>query len=339
MSIPVQNLYYLLTYAWDRRLDHGVMQGLDVNVCPNLNTLFARVISHGVRQLLRRGMDRSYVLHEELTSRLRGRIDFPRSARRQTWESGKMECAYDELSHDVPQNQILKSTLQILHQDRALAKDARIEVSRLLPSFEEVSSITLHSSCFRRIQLHGNNRSYRFLIQLCELIQRSYLPDRSQPGRHRFRDILIDERTMAVIFEKFVRHFAARHLLGANVSAMQIEWDASGHSLPLMKTDVTIEWSNRKIILECKYYQKALIGQFITENFRSAHLYQLSTYLTNQAIISGWESAEGILLYPTNGIHIDSRFTLHGRHPIRIVTLDLNQPWKKIHDDLLEILR
>ena len=338
MSIPVQNLYYLLTYAWDRRLNHGGMQGLDVTGCPNLNTLFARVLSHGVRQLLRRGMDRSYILREELTSRIRGRIDFPRSARRQTWESGKMECAYDELSHDVLQNRILKSALLILHRDPALAKDARLEVSRLLPSFENVASITLHSSCFRRIQLHGNNRTYRFLLQLCELIHRSYLPNRSSPGRHHFRDILDDERTMAAIFEKFVRHFAARHLVADRVSAMQIEWDATGDSLPMMKTDVTIEWPDRKIILDCKYYREAMTGQYNAKGFRSGHLYQLYAYLTNQATVGGWESVEGILLYPTNGYHLDSRFTLRGRHPVRIVTLDLNQSWEKIHEDLLEIL-
>ncbi len=343
MSIPVQNFYYLLTYAWDQRLDQCGLTEVDAAACPNLNTLFARVLSHGVSNLIRRGLDRSYVLHEELTSRIRGRIDFPRSARHQTWRQGKLECSYDDLSHDVLQNRILKSALLLLHRDLGVDPTNRSELARALLAFEHITHIALHATTFKRIQFHRNNRIYRFLLQLCELIHHSHLPDRSRPGRHRFRDILSDERTMSALFEKFVRNFAARHLSGAKVSAMHIGWAASPSSpetldlLPNMKTDVTVELPDRKIILDCKYYQEALTGQFDKQRFISGNLYQLHAYLTNQSRNAGWENAEGILLYPTNGIHLDHHFTLYDRHPIRIVTLDLNQPWEKIRKDLLAV--
>jgi len=48
--------------------------------------------------------------------------------------------------------------------------------------------------------------------------------------------------------------------------------------------------------------------------------------MTNKAVDAGWERAEGVLLYPANGYRMDHRFVLHDRHPIRIVTLDLNGP-------------
>jgi 5-methylcytosine-specific restriction enzyme subunit McrC len=346
MSIPIQNLYYLLTYAWDRRLDQGDLSEVEAAACPNLNSLFARVLCHGVRHLLRRGLDRSYVGHEELTSRVRGRIDFAASARRETWRQGKMECAYDELSHDVLPNRILKACLLTLHRDKTVDKEAAHEVARLLPVFEQVGVLALHASHFRRIQLHRNNRIYRFLLQLCEMIHRSYLPDESRDGRLRFRDILSDEKTMAAIFEKFVRNFATRHLEGAEVSGMHIDWNAETESpatrdlMPAMKTDVTIEWkgTGRKLIVDCKYYRDALKGQFDKEKFISGNLYQLHAYLTNKAIAAGWENAEGMLLYPTNGVDLDHRFVLQGRHAVRIATLDLNQGWKEIEGELQGVL-
>jgi 5-methylcytosine-specific restriction enzyme subunit McrC len=344
MSIPIRNLYYLLTYAWDQRLDQSGMREVDAAACPNLNSLFARVLAHGVQHLLRRGMDRSYVLYQELTSRIRGRIDFALNARRQTWKEGKLECTYDELSHDVLHNRILKSSLLLLHHDPAVEKETRTTIARLIPSFSSVSAIDLHLSHFRRIQLHRNNRIYHFLLELCELIHRSYLPDRAVAGHHRFRDIQSDEKIMSAIFEKFVRNFAARHLEEASVSAMHVKWDAEAADtaaidlLPVMKTDLTIERPGRKLILDCKYYREALKGNFDRQAFISGNLYQLHAYLANKSAHLGWEQASGMLLYPTNGIHLDHRFTLRGKHDIRIVTLDLNREWPQIHAQLLDLL-
>ena len=67
--IPIQNLYYLLLYAWNR-VPEG--QTLDVTGIPSpeLPNLLAKVLADGVRNLLRRGLDRSYV-RSGSTSRLR----------------------------------------------------------------------------------------------------------------------------------------------------------------------------------------------------------------------------------------------------------------------------
>ncbi len=45
-----------------------------------------------------------------------------------------------------------------------------------------------------------------------------------------------------------------------------------------------------------------------------------------------------MLLYPSNGYEIDHTFTLHGRHRVRISTIDLMQPWQAIEVALLEKL-
>ena len=345
MSIPIQNLYYLLTYAWDRRLRHLQLTELEASACPDLNQLLSRVLVRGVRELVGRGIDRAYREHEELTPRLKGRIDFSRSARRQTWREGRMHCSYDELSCDMLPNRILKATMRRLACDPALTGPVHRELLELLEFFGEIPAEPLHISSFRRLQFHRNNRIYRLLMEACSLIFRSCLPDRSAVGKHRFRDITADDKAMASIFEKFVRGFAARHLARALVGGMTMKWNAVSDSaetmdlLPQMKTDVTIEWPERKLSLDCKFYGEALKGQYDRNRFISSNLYQLHAYLVNKAVQGGgWERVEGMLLYPTNGTRLDHRFTLHGTHPVRIVTLDLNQPWKSIEGDLISIL-
>src|SRR5690606_31789687 len=111
---------------------------------------------------------------------------------------------------------------------------------------------------FHRVQLHRNNRAYRFILHLCELIHGSLLPDKFPDGSRRFRDFTRDERIMAKIFEDFVRNFAASHLTEAKVSAMHIHWCSSESDegapamLPRMITDVTVDWPARKLILDCQ---------------------------------------------------------------------------------------
>jgi 5-methylcytosine-specific restriction enzyme subunit McrC len=46
---------------------------------------------------------------------------------------------------------------------------------------------------------------------------------------------------------------------------------------------------------------------------------------------------EGVLLYPAATREVDLRYTLGG-HPVRVVTLDLNQPWPGISADLLKLI-
>ena len=59
MTIPVRNLYYLLSYAWNyvRTTDIAGATARDLGTVPDM---LAHVLSHGVARLISRGLDRSY---------------------------------------------------------------------------------------------------------------------------------------------------------------------------------------------------------------------------------------------------------------------------------------
>ena len=46
-----------------------------------------------------------------------------------------------------------------------------------------------------------------------------------------------------------------------------------------------------------------------------------------------------MLLYPSNGYCFDHIFTLHSRHRIRVSTIDLQQSWRNIEINLMELFR
>ena len=108
--------------------------------------------------------------------------------------------------------------------------------------------------------------------------------------------------------------------------------------MPRMETDVCLQCSGRAIILDTKFYSQALkAGGFGTSKLDPANLYQLFTYLRQRASEPGWEHAEGILLYPRTTRDFAVEFTTHG-HRIRALTLDLVQPWQRIHARLMQIV-
>jgi 5-methylcytosine-specific restriction enzyme subunit McrC len=339
-SIPIENLYYLLSYAWDHYRE-GEEIDVSSDACPDLPNLLGRVLANGIHRLSRTGFERQYLPRRETTSRLRGRILVAESYRRLTHRRAQMECEFDELDGDTPANRILRSTSDRLLRLPELTPDVRHEVRLARSLLPEATPVKVTDASFHRIQLHRNTRSYRLLLSICRLIHRGLLPEERQ-GSRRFRDILRDEVTMHRLFEGFVLNFARWHCPGAHVRAMPIDWhgewdEAAGEVLPRMFTDVTVEWPKRKVILDCKFYQEALVRRDDRHRLHSAHLYQLNAYLQNKAREPGWEDVEGILLYPAVKHEFDVRMRLLG-HRIRIVSVDLDQHWSDIEADLVSVL-
>src|SRR5262245_55495172 len=127
MDIPIQNIYFLLCYAWDKLEERDVVDVDSVGVT-ELVDLFARVLINGTNHLLKRGFDRSYVAHAEWTGRLRGKIKFEAAAKTGAIRA-TLPCEFDELSYDVLHNQLLKATLHTLMRAAALSRDNADELA------------------------------------------------------------------------------------------------------------------------------------------------------------------------------------------------------------------
>ena len=339
-AIPIQNLYYLLCYAWDQ-LAEGELVDIAANDSKSLTELFGRVLSQGTMRLMRRGFDRGYILESEETPRLRGRLDISASMERLSWQRGRMVCEFDELNHNVLQNRILKTTLEDLWHAEGVGKETQDLIHRQLEALREVDRVFITSGLFRRVHLHRNNRFYRFLLNVCELLHESKLPEQKD-GKTRFRDFVRDPKLMPGVFEKFVRNFYFREQKRFKVGAIKIDWVAEGDTeslatLPIMRTDVSLWSAERSIILDCKFYKEAMGGWFGSEKIHAGNLYQIHSYLRNAEHKAGWKASEGILLYPAVKKSFDHSFVIAG-HKVRVASVDLDQPWDVIHMRLLQVL-
>jgi 5-methylcytosine-specific restriction enzyme subunit McrC len=73
--------------------------------------LFAKVMIGGIKHLIRRGIDRGYIPITEELSTVRGRIHVYESIKPAIHKRPRLVCTFDDLSHDVLHNQILKATI------------------------------------------------------------------------------------------------------------------------------------------------------------------------------------------------------------------------------------
>ncbi|MFM7009522.1 MAG: 5-methylcytosine-specific restriction endonuclease system specificity protein McrC [Betaproteobacteria bacterium] len=340
-QIPIENIYYLFCYAWNR-FEEAQKIPMGGAHSPDLPNLLARVLLSGVRAVMRRGLDRGYLPHQDEIATVRGRIELGPSLRMQARNVRRLHCEFDELSHDLLHNRILKASL--LRLARAATIDAALahELQLLAKRMPDVSDIWLERSAFSRVQLNRNNAFYDFLLKVAELAFDCLLPDPSGHG-FAFYDVLRDERKMARVFEDFVRNFYRAKQSEFVVEPLTINWDAvrtsgSVSRLPNMRVDVFLRSPQRRIIIDTKYYANALQSYYDVESLHSGNLYQLFSYLRNAAGgDADFDGATGMLLYPCAGRALDEAFDIQG-HPVKVATLDLAIPWTQIEDRLLDLV-
>lgn len=343
-KIPIANLYYLLCYAWDVLDDKDdalvtELEGLEHGV-----ELLAKVLSVSFQQLWRRGLDRGYrTLEDELRSP-RGRVDVPRMVARQLERLGRAACRFDELGHDVLQNQIIATTARRLLRLPKLGK-LRDEIIAIDRTLADVSTIPLRASTFTQLHLQGRLRRYRLPLHICELIHDQLAVDEAT-GDVEFRDFVEDPRKMPVLFENFVRNFYRHEAPGWSVKRDDIAWtlkpltDSAGDYLPKMQTDISLRSEGQTVIIDTKFYAKALVSRYDdgAEKLRPAHLYQLTAYLRNIATRGGQDRhAAGVLLYPEVKPLPSMKYEAEG-HRLTATGIDLSKDWRTIHNRLLEIV-
>jgi 5-methylcytosine-specific restriction enzyme subunit McrC len=272
-------------------------------------------------------------------SGIRGRIVVGDTLQRNLLLLGRANCRFDELSHDVLHNQIIKATISRLSDADEVDGTLRHKLGQLKRLFFEVTDIVLSSSSFRRVQLSRNNGNYHLLIKICELVNLALLPHENGKGS-KFADFLENETLMWGVFQAFVQNFFKAEQNEYSVKSECILWDAlalnaeSTQYLPVMHTDVTLRSKIRTIVIDTKYYPEALSENYGKKKIRSDHLYQLYAYLKN---CKSQGLPEGILLYPTVSQPLDLAFDLGG-NKLRVKTLQLNQSWQNIHAELCGLL-
>jgi 5-methylcytosine-specific restriction enzyme subunit McrC len=345
MEIPVQNLYHLLTYAWDQ-LDEADQVAVTAEPADTLLDLLARVLVQGTTHALKRGLARDYLPEQELTGRLRGKLLLAESVRQQTLPTARAWCAFDELSHDNLPNQLLKSALYHLQGNHSLSGSLRQQVRALYVRLGDVTLLPVPDArVYEQVQLHRHTAHYRLLLSICRLVHEEVLLSQ-QTGEHLFRDFTGNDKRMAALFERFVRNFYRLRQEHYSVQAEQLQWDLTAMTsqarevLPAMKTDISLTGKTDKIIIDCKYYREALKTHYDKEKLISNNLYQLYAYVQHARYQQPIRPVRGLLLYPVVQKALRFQYKLTGTTDwLEVATIDLSQHWQDIEQHLLDLLR
>ena len=342
MSIPVENIYFLLGYAWNR-LDEKDRVDVSIDETTQLVDIFAKILINATKVLLKRGIDRSYVDYTGEINGIRGKLELSQTIKSNLLEKQKTICSYDEFSFDILPNRILSSTVYTLCHTTTLDKELRDELYAMSRMLSGITPVSITSSLFRQVRINRNNRIYGFIMDVCKIIHESILPSETK-GYYRFIDFYRDEAKMAQLFESFVFNFYKIEQTAFNIRRESIRWNfEEGVSeyfdyLPLMKTDITLENDARKIIIDAKFYKETMKSHFNKERVNSGNLYQLFSYLVNQEEATDKSvNATGILLYPTVQQEYDLEYQ-YKDHPIHIRTINLNMNWRDISKRLHDII-
>lgn len=338
-KIPIRNLYYLLCYAWDR-LEEGALVDVSGVTSDVPVDLLASLLIKALEHIVRRGINKAYKPESEVLATVRGRVRIFETERYFLRHNCRVLCEFDELSADTPANRIIKGTLRLLLNDTDLSSILADSLKRWTRELSAVQDIRINSLSFRSLSIDRNSAFYRFVLDICRLVQNAQMPD-EQIGRYRFRNFMRDDDKMAMLFQHFVFNFLRRERNDLEVFRERIMWQVddkcSGNIalLPVMETDISVRCGSNRTIIDTKYYREPLSkNRFGVEKFDSSNLYQLFSYLQN-ARVDG-SPVCGILLYAQVGRAFQERFSIRGSD-VTLMTLDLSAPWQEIRDSLMAL--
>ena len=341
-KIPIANIYYLLSYAWSHVEESDVVRLEEIDGLHRVHDLLGIVLAKGTFRLIRRGIDRGYrELREDLAG-IRGKIAVGETVKRALRARGQAACDFEELSHDIVHNRILRSTLRSLLRLPDLHPEVATEVRKAYLKLDGVRVVRLNRQLFQQVQLDRNRQIYRFLLSVCRLVHDQLLV-KERSGEASFIDF--SQEKLAKLFEDFVIEFYRREQRDYRVNhgGRRIGWDDDGtrddqrSKIPIMEADVILEAAERRIILDTKYYPEALGGRY-GGKLHSNNLYQLLAYLRNrEATAKPGPRHEGILLYPVVDAPLVIDVRLEG-FAIRARGIDLAQEWRNIHAAMLALI-
>ena len=333
--IPIQNIYYMLSYAF-RTLTKKDYREMATEEFSNTADLMTEILIEGISQQLKRGLGRAYIEQMEDISVIRGRVNITESVKRQTMINRKLSCVYDDFSVNNSKNRIIKSTaLLLLRAD--VAKQRKSRLRKLLVYFDKVELIDLRTVDWN-IHYDRNNQTYRMLISICYLVVKGLLQTQAD-GKTKIMDFL-DDQQMYHLYEKFILEYYKKEYSYITTNASKIKWqldDGMGYMLPNLLSDITLEYDNKVLIIDAKYYSHIMQNRYEKETIRSANMFQIFTYVKNKEaeLKDKPHEVAGMLLYAQtdNGTQPDCCYQMSG-NMISVKTLNLNCDFEDIRRQL-----
>jgi 5-methylcytosine-specific restriction enzyme subunit McrC len=340
-GILIRNIYYMLAYAFQelRQNNYTEIAGEKFD---DIYDLFAEILARGISYQLKQGLYREYVAKNESMQTVKGKINISGTILNRMRNNQQIVCDYDELSENNIYNRILLTTATTLINHSDVKKEKKSKLKQLMLFFQNVQPIDIHTIRWNTLRFDRNNKNYRMLLYLCYFITSEWLMT-TEEGKFKMRGFSDDH--MCRLFEKFVLEYYKKHHPELKANAAQIGWNIVEEStdtsvLPIMQSDVLLSLGERTLIIDTKYYSKIMQQQYGKEKLRTAHLYQINTYVT-QYDKNHQFNVDGMLLYAKTKEDVidDTQVTLQDGYKLYVRSLDLNTDFDTIKKRLDSFIR
>lgn len=231
-------------------------------------------------KLVRKGLLKDYVEHEDILPYLRGRLLIDKQVLSRFGRLDSLECRYDERTADIDENRLISIALGFAARHLS-ATDLLIKTRRLLGMFEELCNIsgvdlrTLRNS----ISYDRRNAHYREAHRLANLLLDSLGISDMYRGTSSCYAFLFD---MNRLFEAFVGKWLARVVDGTSYKLEEqrrfraVIWDAdTGGSYSSVIPDfllTELETGQTYLVADAKY------KLYDERRLSTADIYQAFTY-------------------------------------------------------------
>lgn len=338
--IPVRNVYYMLSYAFQILREQGY-NNISTENFDNTAELFAAILSKGISLQLKRGLNKNYIQIYEPLSAIKGKIDISDSLKTRSITKCQLVCSYDEFSENSYFNRILKTTVMLLLKSD-ITKSRKKELKNLMTFFTNVDTLDVYNIDWH-VGYNKNNQSYHLLLSICNLVIKGLLHTQ-QDGTTKLMNFL-DEQKMCRLYEKFILEYYRKHYPSLSANAEQIPWqldDGVNDMLPAMQSDITLKKGNTVLIIDAKYYTDTTQSQYGKHTLHSANLYQIFTYVKNKehALMDKVHTVSGMLLYARTDEEIqpNNTYSMSGNR-IDVRTLNLDCEFNIIKEQLDSIAK
>lgn len=336
-GIVIQNIYYMLTYAF-RVLQKNNYAHIAGEPFEHIHDLFAALLAEGVAAQLKQGLHRQYQERLDSLPLLRGKLAINDTINNRMHRKALLGCEFDELSENNIYNQILKTTLTFLGQARDVKRENKSKLHRVLLFFRDISTIEPSSIKWNTLPIYRGNQSYRMLMNLCHLILTDLLMT-TEEGSYKLMEL--SDQNMNLLYERFILEYYKMHHPYLKPKARIIHWlleEGTPDHLPIMQTDTTIQFEDKTLIIDAKYYGNSMRKSYDKFVYHSHNLYQIFSYVKNlDKDQSG--KVSGMLLYAKTNERVtpDEDLVVSG-NMISIKTLDLDQPFQVITKQLDDLV-
>ncbi|QLH09461.1 McrC family protein [Candidatus Nitrosotenuis sp. DW1] len=248
------NLPKLIEYAYE--LDDVIIPQSEIKFESTKNLLVEIILASFIKkcqQLLRQGLVKSYVTHQDNIPYLRGKLLLQQQFLNAMHKKLQFACEYDELEYNNLENQIVLFTLEksyLITNNVSIKK----EIRKLIHQFSGfVDKVSIQLSDFNKISYTRLNQHYEKTHQLCSLILRSIgIGDFYKPKTPFVNSFFID---MNKVFESFVaRLFREFYPLSSKQQKGEKAWEFEDGKTAQIRTDILTYRGNKvDSIIDTKY--------------------------------------------------------------------------------------